>query len=252
MNARRTTVFLTVDMETDCPPYLHTCRGVTEGTGRLLDLLAEEGIRTTFFTTGEVGKNHPEVVAGIVARGHELGCHGLTHRRFTAMDRKTAAVEIHEAAMILRDFAPVFSFRAPNLSFPDVFLPLLEEASFRIDSSQARYKLPFYFGTSSTTLRRLPVSATSSFLRLPPWLRNPWLSVLSDPAVLFVHPWEFIDLRNENLRLDCRFKTGPEALIALRSVIGFFKRQNARFLRMDESGTSQAPPQPPRSGAAQV
>jgi hypothetical protein len=35
----------TVDVEQDCPPYLSTCRGMTEGMARLLDMLAERGLR---------------------------------------------------------------------------------------------------------------------------------------------------------------------------------------------------------------
>jgi peptidoglycan-N-acetylglucosamine deacetylase len=227
-------VFLTVDMETDCPPYLATCRGVTEGTGPLLELLAAEAVRGTFFTTGGVGRDHPEVVARIVAGGHELGCHGMTHRRFTALDRTAARTEIREAAATLRRFAPVVSFRAPNLDFPDAFLPLLAEAGFRVDSSQARYKWPYAVKRGPSPLLRLPVSATSSVLRLPRGLRDPWLGALSDPVVLFVHPWEFVDLRREKLRLDCRFRTGAEALAALRSVIRFYKDRDGRFLRVNE------------------
>jgi peptidoglycan/xylan/chitin deacetylase (PgdA/CDA1 family) len=233
-------VFLTVDMERDCPPYLTTCRGVIEGTGPLLDLLAQEGVRGTFFTTGEVGSSHPEVVRETVSRGHELGCHGMTHRRFTAMDPQTARHEIREAAGVLRRFAPVTSFRAPNLVFPEAFLPLLAEADFRIDSSQGRYKWPYVLSRGPSPLLRLPVSITSSVLRLPPWLRDPWLGALADPVVLFVHPWEFVDLRREKLRLDCRFRTGPEALAALRSVIRFYKDRGGRFLRVDEFSPAPA------------
>ena len=42
---------------------------------------------------------------------------------------------------------------------------------------------------------------------------------LSDPVVLFVHPWEFVDLTRERLRYDCRFRTGDVALRCLREVI---------------------------------
>jgi hypothetical protein len=48
-----------------------------------------------------------------------------------------------------------------------------------------------------------------------------------------VHPWEFVDLRRERLRLDCRFRTGADALSDLRAVIRLFKAQGARFLRMN-------------------
>jgi hypothetical protein len=47
---------------------------------------------------------------------------------------------------------------------------------------------------------------TSSVLRLPAFVRDPWLAALRDPVVLFVHPWEFVDLTRERLRYDCRFR----------------------------------------------
>jgi hypothetical protein len=49
-----------------------------------------------------------------------------------------------------------------------------------------------------------------------------------------VHPWEFVDLTNEDLRYDCRFRTGPVALRALREVITLFQRRAARFVTMRE------------------
>jgi hypothetical protein len=73
---------------------------------------------------------------------------------------------------------------------------------------------------------------TSSTLRWPAWLRDPLLARLRDPVVLFVHPWEFVDLTRERLRLDCRFKTGEPARTCLQDCIRFFKRRDATFARM--------------------
>jgi hypothetical protein len=81
---------------------------------------------------------------------------------------------------------------------------------------------------------RIPASMTSSVLRLPRAIRDPWLLSLSDPVVLFVHPWEFVDLTRENLRYDCRFRTGAFALRALREVIALFRNRDAEFLTMRE------------------
>jgi hypothetical protein len=75
---------------------------------------------------------------------------------------------------------------------------------------------------------------TSSVLRLPAIVRDPWLARLSDPVVLFVHPWEFVDLTRERLRWDCRFRTGDVALRCLREVIASFRRRGARFLTIRE------------------
>jgi peptidoglycan/xylan/chitin deacetylase (PgdA/CDA1 family) len=225
-------VCITVDMEPDCPPFLWTWRGMEEGAPRLLDLFAEEGIATTCFTTGDSARHSPDVAERIVADGHELGCHGMTHRPFPGLDRDAARREIDESARELRAFGPVISFRAPNLMFPAEYLSLLEEAGFALDSSQAKYKSAKVSPDGPTRLTRIPASVTSSVLRLPWWIRDRWLSGLEGPVVLFCHPWEFVDFRSTNLRLDCRFRTGEPALSDMKAVIRLFKAKGARFLPM--------------------
>jgi peptidoglycan/xylan/chitin deacetylase (PgdA/CDA1 family) len=229
-------VCITVDFEPDCPPYLWTWRGITEGAPQLLDLFAEEAIAATYFTTGATAEQHPAAVEALVLGGHELACHGMTHRPFPSFDRETARDEIVESARRLRAFAPVTSFRAPYLRFPDAYLDLLEDAGFTLDSSQARYKAGYYRAAAPSRLTRVPASMTSSVLRLPSWLRDPWLMALRSPVVLFVHPWEFVDLSQEKLRFDCRFRTGRPALEGLAAVIRLFKARDARFVRMDTLG----------------
>jgi len=159
--------YLSVDVEGDCPPYLDTWRGIEEGIPRLLGMFAEERAPATFFTTGEVARRFPGRVADIVAGGHELGSHGLTHRAFRDMDAAEAEHEINESAAILRAFAPVTSFRAPYLSFPERYVPLLGQAGFTLDASRAAYKRqePPYAGPAAPA--RLSTSVTSSVLRLP-------------------------------------------------------------------------------------
>ena len=227
-------VCLTVDMEHDCPPYLSTYRGIEEGAPRLLQLFAEEQIAATFFTTGDVARRYPDTVKEILSGGHELGCHGDTHVPFDTIDAATAETEIQRSTSSLARFAPVVSFRAPNLRFPEAYLPLLEQAGYLLDSSQAKYKSDFWFGRKTGKLRRVPASVTSSVLRLPKWIRYPWLSMLSDPVVLFVHPWEFVDFRGSALRLDCRFRTGLQALEDLKSNIRYLKRKKGEFHRMKD------------------
>jgi len=220
-------------MEPDCPPFLHTFRGIEEGVGPLIALLKQEAVAATFFITGQVALKYPDAVHEIASLGHELGSHGFTHQPFTSMDWETAHKEIHASLEVLRPFAPVVSFRAPYLRFPNAYLRLLEAHGIRIDSSQARYKLSYYRTPWPTSLKRVPVSVTSSVLRLPKWIRAAYLSALSSPVVLFVHPWEFVDLRKEKLPLDCRFRTGTEALDCLQSVLGFFREKNAHFLKIE-------------------
>jgi peptidoglycan/xylan/chitin deacetylase (PgdA/CDA1 family) len=226
-------VFLTVDVEPDCPPFLWTWRGIDEGMPRLLDLLRRHGVPATFFTTGNVARRSPRVVQHLVEAGHELASHGMTHRAFDRLDEPTARWEIEEAARILRDHAPVRSFRAPYLRFPEAYLPLLESTDFAIDASLARYKRAYRARRAPTRLRRVAASITSSALRLPRAARDRWLARLESPVVLFVHPWEFVDLRRSGIRWDCRVGTGDHALRSLDEVIAYFAGRGARFHRID-------------------
>lgn len=224
------------DVEQDCPPYLATTRGMTEGMPRLLDLLGELGVRGTFFTTGEMARRFPAVIRRLVAEGHELGCHGDLHRDFTTLDEPAAAAELRAALATLREFAPVVSFRAPYLRFPAAYLPLLVAEGVRVDSSVARYKFGPHHRPAPPPagLVRVPVSATSSVLRLPGGLRGPWLGACAAPLLIFVHPWEAVDFRRSALRLDCRFRTGEPALAAWRGVLTTLRARGARFRRLDE------------------
>lgn len=198
----------------------------------LLDLLAAKGIAATFFTTGEVAERYPRVIERIVADGHELACHGMTHRAFTSLDPCEARDEIERSAAILREFAPVSSFRAPYLKFPSTYLPMLEQAGFTLDSSHAVYKVAYYRDRAKTTLTRVPASVMSSVLRVPRLIRAANLALVGDPLVLFVHPWEFVDLTREKLRWDCRFRTGEVALRCVADVLDSYVRSSAGFVTM--------------------
>lgn len=51
------------------------------GTNRILDCLAMNGVRATFFCTGNFAERAPEVMRRIMAEGHEVACHGVDHWR---------------------------------------------------------------------------------------------------------------------------------------------------------------------------
>ena len=229
-------VAFTVDLEPDCPPFLTGFRGVEHGLPRLLEVLDARDVKATFFTTGEVARRFPDAVKNLVGRGHELACHGMTHTAFTDMDRDAARREIDESAAILREFGSVTSFRAPYLKFPNEYLPLLIDARFQLDSSQARYKWGADHSPSAVGggIKRVPASLTSSALRIPRILRETYLRLLREPVVMFVHPWEFVDLRREKIRYDCRFRTGDVALECVDDVLGSMTARGAQFVTMRE------------------
>lgn len=53
--------------------------GPSESTPLLLELLASQGIRATFFVSGAAAERLPEVARAICRAGHEIGSHGYSH-----------------------------------------------------------------------------------------------------------------------------------------------------------------------------
>ena len=227
-------VAITIDLEHDCPPFLTTYRGVTEGMPRVLDALARAQVPATFFCTGDVARRYPDIVRRLVDEGHELGSHGDTHARFSKLSPAEAEREIAEAAATLRAFGPVTSFRAPNLDFPREMLTLLTRHGFTLDSSEGRHKQGSYFVTPSRTdgVARVPASISPLPVRFPALVRNARLARFRDPMVLFFHPWEFVDMTRAPIPLDCRWRTGEPALASLRDTIAWLTRRGATFRRM--------------------
>ena len=84
---------ITVDLEHDCPPFLTTYRGVTEGMPRLLDLLArEQSVRRVPITAAEVFGEADLINADGDLR--TLPCH------FTDADSRFAGVDGFYAARL--------------------------------------------------------------------------------------------------------------------------------------------------------
>ncbi|HEV7388689.1 MAG TPA: polysaccharide deacetylase family protein [Gemmatimonadaceae bacterium] len=52
-----------------------------DATPRILDTLAEKGVRATFFVLGSHAERWPELVRRISHEGHQLGNHGYFHRK---------------------------------------------------------------------------------------------------------------------------------------------------------------------------
>jgi polysaccharide deacetylase family protein (PEP-CTERM system associated) len=84
----RPTLLLSIDFE-DWHQLVHRRVGASgweqpgpalaRQTEALLALLDELGLRATFFILGMAARAHPELVEGLAAKGHEIGCHGDRH-----------------------------------------------------------------------------------------------------------------------------------------------------------------------------
>ena len=77
--------------------------GPSEGSLRLIEYLAAEGIRATFFQCGRNVERHPGIARAIRDAGHEIGNHTYSHARlFPRVGRRfywpTAELMAHEVA----------------------------------------------------------------------------------------------------------------------------------------------------------
>lgn len=90
--------------------------GPWEGTtDEILSILAQEGVKATFFWVGQAVQNQPEVARRVVSAGHAIGNH-TWHHRYEPMSEVEAASEIEIAAQIFRETTGIQTklFRPPG------------------------------------------------------------------------------------------------------------------------------------------
>jgi peptidoglycan/xylan/chitin deacetylase (PgdA/CDA1 family) len=88
---------------------------VPDGTRRVLDLLAEHEARATFFVLADRVETQAELALRIGAEGHEIGLHGVGHRRLTQCSRSEVLEAIRAGRKRLEAVIgkPVRLFRPP-------------------------------------------------------------------------------------------------------------------------------------------
>lgn len=95
-------------------------------TPQVLDLLDRAGCRATFFVIGHKASAHPDLVAEIVRRGHELGNHSWRHLPWTpALPAGKLTAELRDSNAMLQTISGVAPrwFRPPvGLVSPPVAL----------------------------------------------------------------------------------------------------------------------------------
>ena len=125
-----------------------------EGLPALLDLYEEFNVKATFFYIASFAKRCPDIVKMVQAKGHEIACHGLTHRHdraFDSMSYEQQLEHLKTAKSILEDIAgeEVVSFRSPALRVNHDTPRALTEAGFRFDSSVAPQRLDMFMSLGS-------------------------------------------------------------------------------------------------------
>jgi peptidoglycan/xylan/chitin deacetylase (PgdA/CDA1 family) len=159
------------------------------GYPRLFALLERQKIRASFFIEGWNGENHPEAVAEIPRRGHELGTHGFVHESWRDLPVAEEEALAHRATEALERAAGVrpHGFRAPGGGRTAHTERILLELGYTYDASLG----------DGMRLARLPSGLAQvpfvwpgvdgfSYLRpepiAPALVRDGWLAALSRVA----------------------------------------------------------------------
>lgn len=98
----------------------------------LLELLAKEDIKATFFVAGSWVTNYPEELALIHAAGHEIGSHSNSHRDMTTLTPEQIRDEARASAALIKAVtgtAPTL-FRMPSGAYDNKVISTLEEEGY--------------------------------------------------------------------------------------------------------------------------
>jgi peptidoglycan-N-acetylglucosamine deacetylase len=201
---------------------------VAEATLPILDLLDRYGTKATFFIVGKVAHEAPHLVREIARRGHEIGCHGMSHLMLHNLDAERFGEELDGFARIMEllGVGPIAGYRAPTFSLDQRTswaIPALVQRDYTYDSSifpmrSGLYGVagaplaPYRIGSANVArpdprgkLWEVPMSVWQAGpLRVPVsggfYLRAipfPLLAALlgrinaaKRPIVLYLHPWE--------------------------------------------------------------
>jgi len=196
---------------------------VDQNTRRLLDLFDRSRTNATFFVLGWVAERHPALVREIRDRGHEVACHGFSHKLVYQQTPAEFREETRKSKAILEDLTgqPVEGYRAASYSITPQSLWALDvlcEEGFVYDSSIFPVRHDLYgmpgaqrfphmlrapggaeiaeFPPSTARLfgQNLP-AAGGGYFRLYPYPLSRWLirrvnETEKQPTVFYLHPWE--------------------------------------------------------------
>lgn len=145
-----TTVCLTFDFDavslwvstfrqTSATPVSRGEFGANVGLGRVLDLLAEKGVKATFFVPAHTAASYPDQTRRILAAGHEIGAHGYCHESPIGVEPAEEARLLDAAIAKLQGvlgagFRPV-GYRSPAWDLSSASVGILAERGFLYDSS---------------------------------------------------------------------------------------------------------------------
>ncbi len=154
----------------------HQAFGPRTGVPRLLALLAEHGLKATFFIPGLTAERYPDTVEAVLAAGHEVGHHSHTHRTPTSLTADEERADFERALVALR--AAGAEPRGHRSAMWDASWRtpvLVAEHGMRYDSTLMDADVPYLLDTGAGEIAELP----------PHWSLDDWeqYAFLPDPNI---------------------------------------------------------------------
>jgi peptidoglycan/xylan/chitin deacetylase (PgdA/CDA1 family) len=126
----------------------------TTGVPRILDLLDNYGVTSTWFIPGHDAESYPEQARAVADRGHEIGNHGYVHEAFD----KLPDVESHRLIRKAQDALENVTgqrprgIRLPNGDFTGALLEFIHDEGFDYDSSRMDGEYEIYWARGADTI----------------------------------------------------------------------------------------------------
>ena len=223
-----------------------------DGLEFLLEALADADATATCFVVSAIAQTHPDAVRRLHDAGHEIGSHTHSHRLLTDLKPEERYRELtrSKAQLAATTGVDIEGFRAPAFDFGPEHFHALADAGYSYDASVvASRRIPGFYGGEYRRQRPGPATAVDptapdSITAIPtsvmPGLRLPlsgfWLRLFGVRytilgmrllarrgivPVLYVHPWEFVDLpavdgvpRRVTLRTGAWMRRAVERILA--------------------------------------
>lgn len=161
--------------------------GPEAGVPRLLRVLEDCQVRSTFFVPGYTARRYPEAITAIAAGGHEIAHHGYLHEPLAGKTLDEEAALLDQGLEALRDIAGVtpVGYRAPFWELNWHTPGLLAEHGFLYDSSLMNSDYPYELATGGRSIVELPITWTlddwGQFCYVPEFSGH---GMIADPAAV--------------------------------------------------------------------
>ncbi len=174
----------------------HQQYGPVTGVPRLLRILADRGVRATFFIPGFTAERHPDMVAAVQEAGHEIGHHGYLHEQLKGVAEAEERAFMERGLEALDRVAGVrpAGYRAPWWDTTERTLELVAANGFTYDSSLFDRDVPYRVDTASGPIVEICVSWALDDWEKYAFLPDPPMGsgVIERPSAVLENWWEEI------------------------------------------------------------